>query len=50
MGLSLVAAVHVLGSLWFAAGDTEGGWVMEEALHEMPVSRQYTRSVEPGLN
>lgn len=46
MTLSLFAAVHVLGSLWFAAGDTPGGWVIEEALHDMQLTRQYTRSME----
>ena len=45
MSLSLFAAVHVLGSLWFAAGDAPGGWVIGEGLKEMPLTRQYTRSV-----
>ena len=49
MTLSLFAAVHVLGSLWFAAGDTPGGWVIEEALHDMQLTRQYTRSMESRL-
>eukprot|EP00913_Durusdinium_trenchii_P011577 g10871.t1 len=31
MGLLMGVAVHVLGSLWFAAGDTPSGWVLEEA-------------------
>lgn len=34
MILASLVSVHVLGSLWFAVGDTEGGWVMEEQLHE----------------
>lgn len=46
MSLSLFGAVHVLGSLWFAAGDAPGGWVIEEGLKEMQLTRQYTRSVE----
>ena len=49
MSLSLFAAVHVLGSLWFAAGDTPGGWVIEEGLHEMQLTRQYTRSMDSRL-
>ena len=49
MSLSLFGAVHVLGSLWFAAGDAPGGWVIGEGLKEMPLTRQYTRSVESGL-
>lgn len=50
MSLSLFGAVHVLGSLWFAAGDAPGGWVIEEGLKEMQLTRQYTRSVESGLS
>ena len=46
----LLLAVHVLGSLWFAVGDTEEGWVQEEELHTMPLSRQYTRSLEWALS
>ena len=46
----LLLAVHVLGSLWFAVGDTEEGWVREEELHTMPLSRQYTRSLEWALS
>lgn len=34
MILASLVSVHVLGSLWFAVGDTEGGWVIEEQLHE----------------
>ena len=34
MILASLVSVHVLGSLWFAVGDTEGGWVIEERLHE----------------
>ncbi len=41
--------VHVLGSLWFAVGDTQGGWAREEALHEEVLARQYTRSIEWAL-
>ena len=45
-GKRLVFEVHVLGSLWFAAGDTEGGWVRVEGLHEMSLGSQYIRSLE----
>lgn len=48
--LASLLAVHVLGSLWFAVGDTEGGWVIEERLHEAVLSRQYTRSLEWALS
>ena len=34
----LMLSAHVLGSLWFAVGDTEGGWVIEERLHEAVLS------------
>ncbi|CAK9014071.1 unnamed protein product [Durusdinium trenchii] len=50
MGLLMGVAVHVLGSLWFAAGDTPSGWVLEEGLHELPITRQYTRSLEWALS
>jgi len=46
----LMLSAHVLGSLWFAVGDTEGGWVIEERLHEAVLSRQYTRSLEWALS
>ena len=46
MGLLLAISVHVLGSLWFAAGDTPNGWVIAEGLHESPLTRQYTRSLQ----
>lgn len=35
--------------MWFAVGDTEGGWAREEALHEEVLARQYTRSMEWAL-
>ena len=34
MILASLVSVHVLGSLWFAVGDTDGGWVIEEQLHQ----------------
>lgn len=40
----MAVAVHMLGSLWFAVGDSPRGWVTEEGLHEQPLTRQYTRS------
>lgn len=46
----MAVSVHVLGSLWFAAGHVEGGWAMAEGLHEMPLGRQYTRSIEWALS
>lgn len=46
LGLLMAFAVHVLGSLWFAAGDTEGGWVREENLDETSLAHQYIRSLE----
>lgn len=46
LGLLMAFAVHVLGSLWFAAGDTPGGWVREENLHEESLGHQYIRSLE----
>eukprot|EP00434_Breviolum_minutum_P014915 symbB.v1.2.013148.t1/scaffold925.1/size151535/15 len=49
VGLCMALAVHILGSLWFAVGDTEGGWAREEALHEEVLARQYTRSMEWAL-
>lgn len=46
----MTVSVHVLGSLWFAAGYVEGGWVMAEGLHERSLGRQYTRSLEWALS
>eukprot|EP00435_Cladocopium_sp_Y103_P070936 s138_g36.t1 len=46
----MAVSVHVLGSLWFAAGHVEGGWVMEEGLQELSLGRQYTRSIEWALS
>ncbi|CAK9014069.1 Potassium/sodium hyperpolarization-activated cyclic nucleotide-gated channel 3 [Durusdinium trenchii] len=50
MGLLMAVAVHMLGSLWFAVGDSPRGWVTEEGLHEQPLTRQYTRSLEWALS
>ncbi|CAK9031132.1 unnamed protein product [Durusdinium trenchii] len=44
--LGLMFAVHFLASLWFLAGDVEGGWVVLEGLHEQTIGQQYVRSVE----
>lgn len=48
--LVLVLAVHVLGSLWFAVGDTEKGWVRAEGLHTAGLGRQISRSLEWALS
>lgn len=48
--LLMTLAIHVLGSLWFAAGNVEGGWVTEEGLQTLPLGRQYTRSLEWALS
>eukprot|EP00435_Cladocopium_sp_Y103_P064768 s485_g26.t1 len=48
--LVLMLAVHVLGSLWFAVGDTERGWVRAENLHTAVLGRQVSRSLEWALS
>lgn len=48
--LLLSISIHFLASLWFVAGDVEGGWVMAEGLHDAPFVQQYVRSVEWALS
>ena len=48
--LVLMLAVHVLGSIWFAVGDTERGWVRAENLHTAALGRQISRSFLDLLN
>ena len=48
--LLMTLSIHVLGSLWFAAGNVEGGWVTEEGLQTLSLGRQYTRSLEWALS
>lgn len=48
--LLLSISVHFLASLWFVAGDVEGGWVMAEGLHDAAFVQQYVRSVEWALS
>ena len=48
--LVLTLAVHVLGSIWFAVGDTEEGWARAENLHTAILSRQISRSFLDLLN
>ncbi|CAK9002366.1 unnamed protein product [Durusdinium trenchii] len=48
--LMVLVAAHLLGSFWFALGDTEGGWVLAEGLQDQPLGRQYTRSLEWALS
>ena len=45
--LGLLISVHFLASLWFVAGDVEGGWVVESGLHDASIGHQYLTSVEP---
>ena len=44
--LLVMFSVHLLGSLWFAVGDNEAGWVQAQALEAQPLSAQYARSLE----
>lgn len=48
--LVLMLAAHVLGSIWFAVGDTEKGWVRAENLHTAVLGRQVSRSLEWALS
>ena len=48
--LLLMLAAHVLGSIWFAVGDTEKGWVRAENLHTAVLGRQVSRSFLGLLN
>ena len=47
--LLLAFAVYLLGSLWFALGDTEAGWVREEGLQTFGLNKQVARSLEWAL-
>ena len=42
-------SLHMLGSLWFLAGDTDEGWVREEGLQDAELLVQYRRSLEWAL-
>lgn len=48
--LLLTISIHFLASLWFVAGDVEGGWAVMEGLHDAPFVQQYVRSVEWALS